>query len=170
MSLVVGILFILGALVLGALLWTSLVHDRVGRRERRRGEATGLQTQVAEWLRYDAAVAKPSLERLGAHTPEAPVNPADRALHAVVLREAVERNLALPKAHERLKERARSPLARAFLAGRMGRAVRIHWRSRYTGPPALFWPWFYAVATVRYGRRHMFLDTLSATLREFRTP
>lgn len=168
MSLIVAIPLLIGVLVLGTILWPRVVHDGVGRRTRVRREPSGLQGQVAEWLYWDAAVRRPDVRRYAdPETPaEPPKEPADRALHAVVLREALEHRLPMDVAYQRVKQRATSPAARAFLNGRVGRAIRLDWQRRYRGPDALFLPWFYAVATVRYGRRHLFLETLSHLLKE----
>lgn len=168
MSLVIAIPLLIGVLVLGTILWPKIRHDGVGRRTRVRREPSGLQGQVAEWLYWDAAVRRPDVRRYSEpeQRAEPPKEPADRALHAVVLREALERRLPMDIAYQRVKQRAKSSAARSFLNGQMGRAVRSDWQRRYRGPGALFVPWFYLVATVRYGRRHLFLETLSHVLKE----
>ncbi len=168
MSLIVAIPLLIGVLVLGTILWPKVTHDGVGRRTRVRRQPSGLQGQVAEWLYCDAAVRRPDVRRYADADgrAEPPKEPADRALHAVVLREALESSLPMDVAYQRVKQRATSPAARAFLNGRVGRAIRLDWERRYHGPDALFMPWFYLVATVRYGRRHLFLETLTDLMKE----
>jgi hypothetical protein len=167
MSVVVSIVIFITVFIVGAIVWTKLQHDSVGRRQRQRRQATGLQGQVAEWLYWDAAVTKPDLKRFQKDAEEkAPTTPSDRALHAAVLRESLEANVSLAEAYERLKKRANKPLSRALLNGQLRRAIRIHWSSRYKGPESLFLPWYFLVASIRYGRRHMYLDTIAAALKE----
>lgn len=170
MSVLVSVLLILSVLVLGPWLWTKVAVDRVGRPIRTRRGTGGLQGRLMEWLYFDAPLQKPRIKQLDELRPEANLRPADRALQAAVRQEAIEHGLGLAEAHQRLQQRFRSPLASAFLSGKMERAIRTHWRTRYRGPPRLFWPWYYLVASIRYGRRRLFLETLTATLKELRTP
>ena len=168
MSIVLAITMILAVLVAAVFLWTKISHDAVGRRQRTRRQPAGLHSQVSEWLYWDARVAKPMLDRYAAQ-PKAqgpPQDPADRALHAIVLKEALVNNITMDRAYVRIKQRTKSPKARAFMAGQMGRAVRLHWRSRFHGPDGLFVLWFYLVAGPRHGRRHLFLETISSVLKE----
>lgn len=142
--------------------------DDVGRRLRRRKAVVGIQGRQTEWLYSEAALDKPDASLLAANATGLLTRPGLRALQAVVRKEALETNVDLPKALARLKEESTSALAKAFLEGNMGRAIRIHWRSRYRGPSSLFPFWFYLVAYIRYGKRHLYLDTLAAILQEFR--
>jgi hypothetical protein len=167
MSLAIAIPLLMIVLVVGTILWPKVRPDNVGRKNRVRRQRTGLQGQVGEWLYWDAPVAKPDLARYAeGASADNPENPADRALHALVVRLALEQRLGMADAYQRLKSRGTDPVVRAFLNGKTGQAVRIHWQRRYRGPEALFYPWFYAIATVRYGRRHLFLETMSALLKE----
>lgn len=161
-------LLIVGALVAGALLWSGVRPDTVGRRTRVRRTVAGLQGKLTDWLYWDAPLKKPNTKDLDAAPTTAALSPADRALQAVVRREALELGLAPTAAYEHLKQRVQTPVARAFLEGEMGAAVRAHWRRRYRGRPGLFYLWFYLIALIRYGKRHLYLETLSAALQELK--
>jgi hypothetical protein len=166
----VATFFIVGGLLVGAFVWAKLVPDDVGRRLRRPRTVVGLQGRQTEWLYSEAALDRPDPDQLGSNAAGLLARPGLRALQAVVRREAIQRNLTVQLAHQRLVQQTKSELGRAFLEGRMSRAIRIHWRSRYNGPPSLFLAWFYLVAVIRYGRRHLYLDTLAAALKELRNP
>jgi len=166
----VPIFLILGGLITGAIVWAKLAHDDVGRQLRQRRTQVGLQGRQTEWLYAEATLDRPDPDQLASNAAGLLARPGLRALQAVVRREAIQTNVAVQLAHQRLLQRTRSPLARAFLEGKMRRAIRIHWRSRYKGPTNLFLAWFYLVAVIRYGRRHLYLDTLAAALKELRNP
>ena len=166
---VVTLLLILGAVFTGAILWFRLAHDPVGYRERRRRLKAGLQGRLDEWLYWQAPLSGPPMKKLFTHEPQPGDAPWFRALQVVIRAEALRTNVEPQAAYAKLQARYRSPLALAFLRGRVRTAIQTHWRSRYGGPDALFYPWFFLVAYPRYGRRHLYLDTLSAALEEFRT-
>lgn len=167
---VVAIVLIIVAGVMGAFVWSKLVPDDVGRRLRRPRAVVGLQGRQTEWLYAEAALDRPDPAQLHANAAGLLARPGLRALQAVVRREAIQTNTTVQLAHERLLKRSKGELATAFLEGRMGRAIRIHWRTRFRGPSSLFLAWFYLVAVIRYGRRHLYLDTLAAALKELRNP
>jgi hypothetical protein len=166
----VAVTVLVGALLVGAFVWSKLTADDVGRRLRRPRAVVGLQGRQTEWLYAEAALDRPDPTQLSSNAAGLLARPGLRALQAVVRREALETNVTVQLAHQRLLQRTRSDLGRAFLEGRMSRAIRVHWRRRYAGPSALFLPWFYLVAVIRYGRRHLYLDALAAALKELRNP
>lgn len=164
-----AILILLIVAILGALIWTAIVQDEVGWRPKKRRVAAGLQGRTTDWLHQEALLTAPDPRRMREGEISQLSGPTERGLNAVISREAFQRDIPLADAYDRLHGRVKAPLLLAFLDGKMRRAVRIHWRSRYRGPDVLFLPWYYAVAYPRYGRRHLFLETLSAVLKEFRT-
>lgn len=165
-----GIILGVGALIVGVFVWNKLAVDDVGRRLRRKREVVGLQGRQTEWLYAEASLDRPDPTQLASDASGLLTRPGLRSLQAVVRREALVSNLTVQLAHQRILARTKGPLGQAFLKGEMSRAIRIHWRSRYAGPPQLFLLWFYLVASIRYGRRHLYLDTLHAALKELRTP
>jgi hypothetical protein len=165
----VTILLLIGGVIGGAFVWIKLQPDDVGRRLRRRKEVVGLQGRQTEWLYSEAALDRPDPKALSSDATGLLVRPGLRGLQAVVRKEALETNTTLELAHGRLRSRAKDPMLKAFLDGEMNRAIRLHWRGKYRGPPSLFLAWFYLVAVIRYGRRHLYLDTLAAALKELRT-
>lgn len=166
--------FLLGGLlglagfVFAILVWQSLPHDPVGRPARIRRRETGLHGRVSEWLYWDAPLRSPRTKNLETPAEQRLAQVGDRALSAVVGRVQTERQIPPEEAREILLKETRSPTVRAFLEGRMGRAKRLHAHTRYTGPAFLFLPWYYLVACIRYGHRHLYLDTLAAVLQEMR--
>lgn len=169
MSALLAGLLLLATLVLLAFVWRKVAIDEVGDvRIDRIG--IGVQGRVAQWLNDSAPLRAPRpptrTRRKGRPDPE---SPAGRALAALIREEMVMHRLAPEGAHERLVQRAPGPVSRAFLEGRMRRAVFLHAITRFTGPPWLFWPWFSLIALVRYGRRRLYLDTVTAVVREMRS-
>jgi hypothetical protein len=170
MSFVVGTLLSLVGLLFAILVWQSLPTDGVGRPPRHRRQETGFQGRLTEWLYWDAPLQAPRMKAMGATTQERLGHVGDRALIAVLSRIAPERGVTVQDAHPLLLKEVRAGPARAFLEGRMGRAMRAYWRQRYLGPSFLFLPWYYLVAMVRYGRRHLYLETLASVLQELQRP
>lgn len=159
----------IAAVVFGGFLWASLPRDPVGRADRARLKQVGLQGQLTEHLYWDALLEPPRPDRLKPPTASGGGRLADRVLWAVVSRYARTHRLGMDEAIVRLHTEVRSPAATAFLKGKMRRAVRMHWRRRFTGPSFMFVPWYYLVITVRHGRRHLWLDAMSSILKEIRT-
>ena len=151
------------------LVWARVAHDKVGAKPRERKQLAGLQGRLSEWLYWDAPLDAPDLEALDDRPLTATTPPAHRALVAVVRREALDGGIPMREAYDRIRARTKTPVARAFLRGEMGDAVRAHWTSRYRGPEGLFMLWFYLVAMPRYGRRRLALETLAQALKELRT-
>lgn len=170
MSVAVAIVVIMGSLTAGLFLWRALPPDAVGRPARIRRTSPGFQGQLTEWLYWDAELQRPRPDKLGDAAAGLPGRVADRALFAVVHRHGVQSNLQPAKALADLRTKTKNPAARAFLDGKMSRAVRLHWRNQYGGPDGLYILWFYFIAVIRYGKRHLYLDTLSAVLKELRKP
>lgn len=168
MSFVLGIILSLGGLLFGIVLWKKLPSDVVGKKERMRRKETGFHGQLTEWIYWDAPLDPPRINAIGDQNVDRSARIGDRALMALLHRLSAERQVSVEEAHGLLLMRARSPRDKAFLAGRMARAVRYHWYARFKGPDLLFYPWYYLVAMVRYGRRHLYLDTLSTVLQELR--
>jgi hypothetical protein len=168
MSFFLGSMLGIAGILFAILLWKSLPADNVGRPPRVRRQETGFQGRLTEWLYWDAPLSAPRTKDLDAPATERLARVGDRALFAALSRVQSERQVSLEEAHRLIKKHAKSPAARAFLDGRMRRATRLHWRSRYGGPPSLFVVWYYLIAVVRYGRRHLYLETLSAVLQELR--
>lgn len=169
MSFVLGMLLSIGAGVFAIVLWQKLPADRVGFRTRERRRASGFQGQMTEWLYWDATLQPPRPDDIADTKRDRSSQIADRALLAVVHRHATEHRLSLTDAHKALLKETKHPAVRAFLDGKMRAAVRHHWYFRYQGPDFLFYPWFYLIAVVRYGKRHLYLETLSAVLKELQT-
>jgi hypothetical protein len=170
MSAVIAILILITVLVVGALIWTKMRQDKVGRISPRRKDPVGLQARVSEWLTWDAVVGRPDLGRYAEDAKDTgqPRDPVDRALYAVVLREALAHNLRPPDAYQRLRKRTKDPVGLALLRGKLGQATRTHWRRTYRGPDALYLPWYWFVAVPRHGRRQLVMETLSHALKEWR--
>jgi hypothetical protein len=160
---------VIASLIALVVVWARVAHDKVGAKPRERKQLAGLQGRLSEWLYWDAPLDAPDLESLDDKALSATTPPAHRALLAVVRREALEGGVPLKEAYDRIRKRATSPVAHAFVRGEMGRAVRAHWSGRYAGPDGLFILWFYAVAYPRYGRRRLTLETLAQALKELRT-
>ncbi len=169
MSAVLATLLILATIVLLAIAWKKIAVDDVGD-VIVDTVGVGVQGRVARWLRDSAPMRapRPPAQRAKKGRPD-PESPAGRALAAMIREEMVIHRLAPDAAHNRLLERAPGPVSRAFLDGRMNRAVFLHTITRFTGPPVLFWPWFTFIALVRYGRRRLYLDTVTAVVREMRS-
>lgn len=164
-----AIVLALGAAAAAVALWRVLPADLAAPA----APAGGLQGRAANWLASAAPILAPEPDPDGeglAWPASGERSPADRVLNALVhvtmSQAGVDRRAAL----ERLGRRARTPAARSFLTGHMRRAVRQHLRTRYRGPPALFPAWYYAVAMVRHGPRHLHLETLHAIHAELREP
>lgn len=166
MSFVIGILMTLGALLFSIVLWKRLPVDAIGRRARIRRKETGFHGQLTEWIYWDAPLDPPAVDEIGDASRDRSGRIGDRALLAVLHRHAAEKQVSLEEAHRLLLEKDHTARVRAFLRGKMRRAIRSHWRTRYRGPHFLFYPWFYLVAAVRYGRRHLYLESLSGILQE----
>jgi hypothetical protein len=168
-SYLLGSLLALAGLLFAVLLWQKLPTDGVGRPPRvRREQEGGIQGRAAHWLCWDAALDSPRQKDLHKPVQERAQQVGMRSLAAAVVRFQHERQVSLEEAHALLQKEVSSPATRAFLAGKMRRAIRIHWRYRYMGPSFLFIPWFYLVAKIRYGYRHLYLETLAAVLQELR--
>lgn len=169
MSVVLAILLMLGTIVLLAVVWKKVAIDEVGD-VRIDHVGVGVQGRVARWLNDSAPLRAPrpptKVRKKGRPDPE---SPAGRALAAMIREEMVTHRLPAEAAHSRLLQRANGPVSRAFLDGRMRRAVFLHTITRFTGPPWLFWPWFTFIALIRYGRRRLYLDTVTAVVREMRS-
>ncbi len=169
MGWVAALLFLGATVVLISIVWKKVAVDEVGE-VRYKPIQTGVQGKVAYWLAENAPLRAPrpptKKKRKGKPDPE---SPAGRALAAMIRQEMVEQQLAAEAAHEHLLERAPGPVARAFLDGRMRRATVLYALTRYTGPGWLFWPWLGLIASVRYGRRRLYLDTVTHAVREMRT-
>ncbi len=164
-AVMVGLAFI----VLTALVWKKVAHDDVGD-VRRKVKPEGVQGKVAFWLQENAPLRPPrppTRPRKGGK-PD-PESPAGRALAAMMRQEMVLNQVAPEIAHQRLLNRSPGPVSHAFLEGRMGRAMVLHTRSLYAGPPWLFWPWFTFIAMIRFGRRRLYLDTVTHAVQEMRT-
>jgi hypothetical protein len=162
-------LVILGAVLGGLVAWSALRPDPVGKRVRQRASQGGLQGRLDEWLYWEAPLASIRIKDPKILQQINTTNPWLRSIQSLVRRVSVEDNVDENEAFARLKKRAKTPIAQAYLRGELGRATRLHWRSRYRGRPSLFWPWYYGVALVRHGRRHMILETMSTALQELRT-
>ncbi len=161
-------LLILATIAMLAFTWKKVAIDEVGV-VKKDTTGVGVQGRVAKWL-GDAApmrAPRPPSKRPKKGKPD-PESPAGRALAALIREEMVIHRMGPEDAHERLKHRAPGPVSRAFLDGRMQRAVYLHTITRFTGPPALFWPWFSFIALPRYGRRRLYLDTVTAVVKEMR--
>ena len=165
---VIVFVLIFGSVFGAVLLWTKLRPDPVGYRTRLRRNRSGLQGQLDEWLYWQAPLTKPPMRRVVDAEPQPGESPWLRALQTLVRREMLEADVEPAEAFGRLQARAKTPLSRAFLQGKVSRAIRLHWSTRYDGPDVLYPLWFYGVALIRYGRRHLYLDTLSAALKELR--
>jgi hypothetical protein len=165
LSVVVGLV----ALGVIAFAWVKLSHDPVGKKKRQRRETSGLQGRVDDWLYYQAPTTRPAMKKLFnvESTPNDP--PWLRALQTVVRAEVATTSAAPEAAYGQLLARHRGPLVQAFLRGQPSKAIRLHLRRRYAGPDPLFFVWMYLLAYPRYGRRHLYLDALSAALKELRT-
>lgn len=170
MEIVLSILIGIVALFVLTFVWFKLGHDRVGKKERIRRTAAGLQGRLDEWLYWQAPLTKPPMKRLFTHEPTATDPPWLRALQTIIRAEASQSQAEPEAAYNKLLARHPSPLATSFLRGQVSKAIKIHWRGRYRGPDGLFFLWLYLIAFPRYGRRHLYLDALSAALKEFRTP
>lgn len=169
MGVLAASLVVLGTAILLFLVWKKVAVDEVGVFQKD-SVGAGVQGRVAQWLEDSAPLRAPrpptKPKKKGRPDPE---SPAGRALAALVREEMVVHGLGPEAAHERLIKRAGGPVPRAFLEGRMRRAVVLHAITRYTGPPWLFWPWFVLIALIRYGRRRLYLDTVTAAVKEMRT-
>lgn len=168
MSFAIGVIILVVSALVALLIWTSVGRDEVGWKPKQRRQLAGLQGRTTDWLYYEALLQAPDALRIQKEGVTAISAPSDRALNAVVAREAFARRIEGSQALARMRESHQHPLARAFLQGKMGAAMRVHWRGRYDGPDGLFVLWYYLIALPRYGRRHLFLDTLAAVLQEFR--
>ncbi len=169
MSALLATLLILATIVVLAIAWKKVAVDDVGD-VIVDNVGFGVQGRVAKWLRDTAPMRapRPPAQRPKKGRPD-PESPAGRALAALIREEMVLYRLAPEAAHGRLVERAPGPVSRAFLEGRMNRAVFLHTITRFTGPPLFFWPWFTFIALARYGRRRLYLDTVTAVVREMRS-
>lgn len=169
MGWVAATLLLLGTTVLVAAVWKKIAVDEVGE-VRYKPIQSGVQGKVAYWLQENAPLRapRPPARRRKKGRPD-PESPAGRALAALIRQEMVEHQVAPEPAHERLLTRAPGPVSRAFLDGRMRRAVVLYALTRYSGPAPLFWPWLAFIASVRYGRRRLYLDTVTHAVREMRT-
>lgn len=149
--------------------WRKVAHDDVGD-VRRRVDPEGVQGKVALWLEENAPLRPPrpptKPRRRGRPDPE---SPAGRALAAMMRREMVTQQITPEAAHQRLIARSPGPVSQAFLQGKMGRAMVLHTRSLYAGPPWSFWPWFAFIAMVRFGRRRLYLDTVTHAVQDMRS-
>ncbi len=168
MSYFIGIILGLAGLLVAILVWNSLPTDGIGRARRLRREEAGLQGRLTEWLYWDATLQSPRVKNIDAPNQERLNRVGDRALWSVLARLQTERQVSMDEARRLLRNEVHHGAARAFLDGNMRRAMRLHWWRRYTGPAFLFIAWYYLVAMVRYGRRHLYLETLSAVLQELR--
>lgn len=170
MEFVFSILLIIGAIFVLAFAWFRLGHDAVGKKTRGRRTTAGLQGRVDEWLYWQAPVTRPSMKKIysAESMPDDP--PWLRALQTLVRQEVAASQAAPETAYARLVARHRAPLPQAFLKGQVRRAILLHWRRQYGGPSSLYHAWLYLVAYPRYGRRHLYLDAMSAALKEMRTP
>lgn len=164
MSYFLGIVLGLSGLVMLLVLWGKLPRDEIGRTDRRRRYQHGVQGRLSEFLYWDALLE-------GRHSDDSAVagpytRTGDRALSMVVSRYQTENRLEREDARSGLQREVQSRAAKAFLAGDMDQAIIAHWRARYRGPRPLFRLWFHLVARIRYGHRHMYLDTLTFILQE----
>lgn len=168
MSVLVAGLTLFTAFILVAIAFKKVAADEVGVVEKET-VGFGVQGRVAKWLSDAAPLRAPrpptKPKKKGRPDPE---SPAGRALAALIREEMVIHRLAPEAAHDRLVKRAPGPVSRAFVEGRMKRATTLHAITRYTGPQGLFWPWYAFIASVRYGRRRLYLDTVTAAVREMR--
>jgi hypothetical protein len=169
MSTALAVIMFIGAGVLIALVWKKVASDEVGD-VIKDNTGFGVQGRVADWLGDSAPLRapRPPQQRVRKGRPD-PESPAGRALAALIREEMVLHRMDPEAAHSRLAMRAPGPVSRAFLDGRMRRAVFLHAITRFTGPAFLFWPWFTFIALVRYGRRRLYLDTVTAVVREMRS-
>ena len=170
MSWVAATILGLAVVVLVAVVWRKVAFDDIGD-VRRKAAPEGVQGKVAFWLDESAPLRPPrppTKPRRRRAKPD-PESPAGRALAAMMREEMVVHQIAPEAAHLRLITRSPGPVSKAFLEGKMGRAMLLHSRSRYRGPPALFWLWFAFIAMVRYGRRRLYLDTVTHAVREMRS-
>ncbi len=169
MSVALAIILILATITLIAFAWKKVATDEVGDVIIDRA-GFGVQGRVAKWLRDSAPMRapRPPSDRPKKGRPD-PESPAGRALAALIRQEMVIHRLDPEAAHARLQERAPGPVSRAFLDGRMRRAVFLHTITSFRGPQVFFWPWFLFIALVRYGRRRLYLDTVTAVVREMRS-
>ena len=169
MSWTAAIVIGLVVLILVVIVWKKVAHDDVGD-VRRKPTPEGVQGRVAFWLDENAPLRPPrpptKPRKRGKPDPE---SPAGRALAAMMRAEMVIHQVPPDAAHQRLIARSPGPVSQAFLEGKMGRAMVLHTRSQYAGPPALFWPWFAFIAMVRYGRRRLYLDTVTHAVQEMRS-
>lgn len=170
MDFIVSMLLIIGSCFVLAFAWFKLSHDPVGKKLRGRRTSAGLQGRVDEWLYWQAPVTKPPMKKIYNAEPMPTDPPWLRALQTLVRQEAAATNAAPEVAYGQLVARHRGPLAQAFLKGQVQRAIRTHWRRQYRGPDSMFFVWLYLVAYPRHGRRHLYLDSMSAALKEMRTP
>lgn len=154
--------------VIVVIVWRKVAKDEVGTPPLR-PSPDGVQGKVAYWLDETAPLRPPrppsKPRKKGKADPE---SPAGRALAAMLREEMVRNRMGPDAAHEHLLNRSPGPVSHAFLTGRMRRAMILHTRSQYAGPPALFWPWFALIAMVRFGRRRLYLDTVTHAVREMR--
>lgn len=170
MSLALAILLGLGTAALALIVAPRLMNDRIGRRPALEEVQGGLQAQCTRWLLgpapVDSQIGKVvnDLEDAVGHH----VGPAQRALRAVVEGRALREEISFRQAHEALLADAKSPLVRSFLRGRLGQTARAAARQRYTGPVALFWPYYALVLVPRHGRRQLHLDAIAAALTEIK--
>ncbi len=169
MGWVAALLFLGATAVLVSAVWKKVAVDEVGE-VRYKPIQAGVQGKVAYWLEENAPLRAPrpptKKKRRGKPDPE---SPAGRALAAMIRAEMVDHQVPPEAAHQRLLARAPGPVSRAFLDGRMRRAVVLHALTRYSGPGPLFWPWLAFIASLRYGRRRLYLDTVTHAVREMRT-
>jgi hypothetical protein len=170
MDFIISMLLIIGACFVLAFAWFKLSHDPVGKKQRARRTSAGLQGRVDEWLYWQAPVTKPPMKKIYNAEPMPTDPPWLRALQTLIRQEAAGSNVAPEAAYAKLVARHRAPLPQAFLKGQVQRAIRTHWRRQYRGPDGLFFVWLYLVAYPRHGRRHLYLDSMSAALKEMRTP
>lgn len=169
MSVFLASMLMLATIIMLSIVWKKVAIDDVGD-VKVDHMGVGVQGRVGKWLRDTAPLRapRPPTQKPKKGRPD-PESPAGRALAALIREEMVIHRLDPEGAHEQLVERAPSPASRAFLEGRMNRAVYLHTITRFRGPTGLFWPWFIFIALVRYGRRRLYLDTVTAVVRELRS-
>lgn len=159
----------LAVFVMVMIVWRKAAHDDVGDYIAKI-DPEGVQGKVAFWLKENAPLRapRPPTQRRRRAKPD-PESPAGRALAAMLREEMVVNQITPEAAHQRLTARSPGPVSTAFLGGHMGRATILYARSRFAGPPWLFWPWFFFIALVRFGRRRLYLDTVTHVVREMRS-